>query len=410
VRLRPGWTILHAILVATSPLRSVFRRDIMLPCIVIFLCDIVWNIMSPTLSIYAQSIGATLPFIGVLNSVTGLGMLIFSVPAGVYGDRAGRKRMMMIGTLIFAVACIAHAVAPSAEWLTPGRILFAIGTVSTFPIGAAYIVDVTHPRERGIAFGLLTTAMSIGSTVGALLAAVLEGPIGIRGTHLVGAAAAALGFMLAALLLRRTNAPSPNLRPGLPYATMLPLLKNPRIALACMVQLLISICFTGVIMPFFPLLAQARGASSPEVSSMFSLRAFGSMLTRLPFGMLSNRVPRATLMMIALACLCVAVFAMGGISLVPILAALLVVEGIAFGLNLTVGQAAVTEGVGDDERGAAIGLHGTAGSIGSTLSPLLLGALAGVAGIAAVFQITTALALAALIVAWLTLGRRKAEA
>lgn len=381
-----------------------------MPCVVIFLCDVVWNALSPTFSIYAQGLGATLPFIGVLNSITGLGMLIFSVPAGVYGDRAGRQRMMQIGTLIFAVACAAHAVAPSAGWLVPGRVLFAIGTVSTFPIGAAYIVDVTHPRERGVAFGILTTAMSIGSVVGAFLAAILEGPLGIRGTQLVAAGSAALACLLATLLLRRTNAPTPHLNPGLPYATMLPLLKNPRIAMACMVQLLISTCFTGVIMPFFPLLAQARGASTPLISSMFSLRSFGSMLTRLPFGVLSNRVPRSTLMMIALIVICICVFAIGSVSAVFAMGALLMIEGIAFGLNLTVGQAAVTEVAGDNERGAAIGLHGTAGSVGSTLSPMALGALADVTGIPAVFQITTAAALVALGVAWLTLGRKRAPA
>ncbi len=380
-----------------------------MPCVVIFLCDVVWNVVSPTFSIYAHDLGATLPFIGVLNSVTGLAMLVFSVPAGVYGDRAGRKRMMQIGTLMFAIACIAHAFAPSSDWLIPGRVLFAIGTVTTFPIGAAYIVDVTHPRERGIAFGILTTAMSIGSVVGALLAAVLEGPLGIRGTQLVAAGSATLGFVLATALLRRTNMPSPNLNPGLPYATMLPLLKNPRIAMACMVQLLISTCFTGVIMPFFPLLAQARGASTPLISSMFSLRSFGSMLTRLPFGMLSNRVPRSTLMMIALIVICVCVFAIGSVSAVFAMGALLMVEGIAFGLNLTVGQAAVTEVAGDNERGAAIGLHGTAGSLGSTVSPMLLGALADVTTIPAVFQITTAIALVALGFAWLTLGRKQAS-
>ncbi len=64
------------------------RRDIIMPCVVIFLCDVVWNIVSPTFSIYAQDLGASLPFIGVLNSITGLGMLIFSLPAGVYGDHA----------------------------------------------------------------------------------------------------------------------------------------------------------------------------------------------------------------------------------------------------------------------------------------------------------------------------------
>lgn len=381
-----------------------------MPCVVIFLCDVVWNVISPTFSIYAQDLGATLPFIGVLNSVTGLAMLIFSVPAGVYGDRAGRKRMMQIGTLIFALACVAHAAAPSSEWLIPARVLFAIGTVTTFPIGAAYIVDVTHPRERGIAFGILTTAMSIGSVVGAFLAAVLEVPLGIRGTHLVAAGSAALGFILAAALLRRTNMPSLNLNPGLPFATMLPLLKNPRIAMACLVQLLISTCFIGVIMPFFPLLAQARGASSPLVSSMFSLRSFGSMLTRLPFGVLSNRVPRITLMMIALAVICVSVFAMGSVLPVFVLGALLMVEGIAFGLNLTVGQAAVTEVAGESERGAAIGLHGTAGSLGATVSPMLLGALAEVTSIEAVFQITTALALVALGLVWFALGRKHARA
>ncbi len=137
---------------------------------------------------------------------------------------------------------------------------------------------------------------------------------------------------------------------------------------------------------------------------MFSLRAFGSMLTRVPFGLLSNRVPRVILVMIALACICGSClrWACSGC---PAMGALLVLEGIAFGLNLTVGQAAVIEAAGDNERGAAIGLHGTAGSLGSTVSPLVLGALANQVGIPLVFQITSAAALVALLLAWAVLSR-----
>jgi hypothetical protein len=42
--------------------------------------------------------------------------------------------------------------------------------------------------------------------------------------------------------------------------------------------------FAGLTIPLFPLLAQARGASTALVSSMFSLRALASTLVRIPFG------------------------------------------------------------------------------------------------------------------------------
>jgi MFS family permease len=245
--------------------------------------------------------------------------------------------------------------------------------------------------------------------VGGFLASLLEPHVGVPGTYLFAAGVSLAACVLAGALLRKTNtaAPVTGKQPRLPYATMLPLLRNPRIAFLCMVQLLMSTCFTGVVLPFFPLLAQSKGAASADVSALFSLRAFGSMATRLPFGLLSNRVPRQRLMMLALTAVALMLIAMGRAPLVPVLAAFLVIEGIGFGLNITVGQAAITETVEAGERGAAIGLHSMASSLGSTLSPFLLGALAAATSVPLVFQITGAGALITCWVAWWLLRNRR---
>jgi len=59
------------------------NKELLALCFMIFTADVVSGIVSPTFSLYASSLGASLVLIGVLSSVVGLTRILSSVPIGV---------------------------------------------------------------------------------------------------------------------------------------------------------------------------------------------------------------------------------------------------------------------------------------------------------------------------------------
>ncbi len=87
---------------------------------------------------------------------------------GVIGDRVGRKRVLVIGLLIFGAASAFCAFAPTAGWLIGFRALMGVGGAAVMPTTLAIITVVFPPHERGKA---------IGTWAGAVGAAVVLGPV-----------------------------------------------------------------------------------------------------------------------------------------------------------------------------------------------------------------------------------------
>ncbi len=107
------------------------------------------------------------------------------------------------------------------------------------------------------------------------------------------------------------------------------------------------------------------------------------------------------------------VLALVGISVVrdpSVLAGILILEGVAYGAYLSVGQAFVAEHSTDANRGTATGTYSAAGSLGSTVSPFVLGAIAGQMGLAAVFGVMAVVALVLLFVIFLLYWRSQRAA
>jgi MFS family permease len=85
-----------------------------------------------------------------------------------------------------------------------------------------------------------------------------------------------------------------------------------------------------------------------------------------------------------------------------VLTALLILEGIGFGVFLVSGQMAVAATAAPTNRGAAVGLFWMAGSFGDFLGPIALGFIAQEWGLIAVFQtVAVSVILGAVLVAGL---------
>ena len=92
---------------------------------------------------------------------------------GVLGDRYGRRRILMIGLTLFALASALCAFAKTPEQLIAFRALMGIGGASVLPVTLSIITVIFPPQERGKAIGAWAAAVGGAVALGPLLGGFL---------------------------------------------------------------------------------------------------------------------------------------------------------------------------------------------------------------------------------------------
>ncbi len=382
----------------------------------IFIADVVTGVQIPLFSLYTISLGASLGLLGVITAVLGLTRLASALPIGMLSDRLDRKTVLVGGMITFAISFVAYAVAPSAEWLAVPRALQAVAMVATFPLGIAYIGDVVETRDRGAAVGVYTAAMGSGFAVGPLLGSWVASAAGYPAAYLSGAIIAVAGAVYgAARLIRKKAGPGEaSLAPRLvDLPALVALARQPAMVMACVANIAMTLSMTGAIFTYFPVYARGAGISTVAIGSLFAWRSIASASGRIPMGPLSSRLPAHWTLAAVLAVEAGIDLAISRTASPLVLTALLVIEGVGFGVFLVSGQLAVAATAGQTNRGAAVGLFWMAGSFGDFFGPIALGVIAQQNGLIAVFQtVAVAVVIGAGLVAGLGVlaGRRSRRA
>ena len=120
---------------------------------------------------------------------------------GAAGDRYGRKRLLVAGTLLFAAASIACAAAPSLILLLVGRGLQGVGAAVLMPCSLAILGASFSGEARGRAIGIWASMGAVMAAIGPVLGGWLIDMVGWRAIFLInlplalGAIALALVFV-----------------------------------------------------------------------------------------------------------------------------------------------------------------------------------------------------------------------
>jgi len=98
----------------------------------------------------------------------------FTITGGRIGDLFGRKRMFMLGAIIFAVGSLVASFSHSVGMLLVGEsIIEGIGAALMMPATASLLVANFHGKERGIAFGVWGGIAGASSAIGPILGGYL---------------------------------------------------------------------------------------------------------------------------------------------------------------------------------------------------------------------------------------------
>lgn len=121
--------------------------------------------------------------VGLAMGIYGLTQGLLQIPFGMASDRFGRKRVIVLGLLVFAAGSFLAALAASLPWLIAGRALQGAGAVSAAV--TALLADQTRDQVRTKAMALVGASIGLMFALSLVAAPVLAGHIGLGGLFCV---------------------------------------------------------------------------------------------------------------------------------------------------------------------------------------------------------------------------------
>lgn len=149
----------------------------------------------PVFALYAEQLRGNTPALaGLAIGVYGLSQALLQIPFGLLSDRFGRKRIIYLGLLIFALGSVVAALADSIWGVILGRALQGGGAVSAAVMALA--ADLTSEQQRLRVMALIGVTIGISFALSMMLGPALNAWIGVPGIFWLTAVLALLGILV----------------------------------------------------------------------------------------------------------------------------------------------------------------------------------------------------------------------
>jgi MFS family permease len=127
----------------------------------------------PLLTPISQDLGASEPAVASAVAVGLLTTAVSAVGWAYAGDRSDRKRLLMIGTLIWAAGTGSTSLAVGYPAFLAAQALAGIGLGAVASVGFSVVSDLVPPGRRGLVMGLWGLSQGVGTLAGVGLAGAL---------------------------------------------------------------------------------------------------------------------------------------------------------------------------------------------------------------------------------------------
>jgi MFS family permease len=162
---------------------ALFSRPARLFLLTELLAWICHGVFAVVFNLYLLEAGYRESFVGQAISMNGLGMALAALPAGLLADRWGRRRCLLLGAALDAVAQLARGTLLDPGAILAGSFVAGCGQALLAIAAAPFITEHSSPRERTHLFTTFFATTLLAGVVGS----VLGGEIPTLLAHLEGA-------------------------------------------------------------------------------------------------------------------------------------------------------------------------------------------------------------------------------
>jgi MFS transporter, DHA1 family, multidrug resistance protein len=181
-------------------MNNIHRKNLFILSFTMLVVMLGYSMAMPLLPFYIERFGVGGTELGWLMSTYSLMQLICAPVWGVVSDRYGRKPILAIGILGYAITLFLFGLAESFTMLFLARTLSGILSSATQPTAMAYIGESTEQKEKSKGMGQLGAMVGLGVILGPLFGGLLSAN-SLSLPFFVGSALAFIALLLVIFLL-----------------------------------------------------------------------------------------------------------------------------------------------------------------------------------------------------------------
>ncbi|MEU6255602.1 DHA2 family efflux MFS transporter permease subunit [Streptomyces sp. NPDC047043] len=130
------------------------------------------------------------------------------LPAGLLGDRFGRRLMLIVGLAVFLAGSLAGALAGDVNWVIAARALMGVGAALVTPLALSVVPTLFARDEQPKATAIVSAASALGLPLGPIIGGWLLNHFWWGSVFLVNVPMAAIGIAACVFLLPETRDPA----------------------------------------------------------------------------------------------------------------------------------------------------------------------------------------------------------
>jgi DHA1 family multidrug resistance protein-like MFS transporter len=340
-----------------------------------FVIALGYSLILPVMPFYMENLGAGGRELGWLTAVYALTQTLCAPFWGALSDRIGRKPIISIGIIGYAVSLFLFGLASSFWTLFIARSLSGILSSATSVASLAYVGDSSSEDERSKSMSQLGAAMSVGVMIGPLLGGVLAG-YSLALPFFTGAGISFIAFILIVTLLPESieRSAQPHKRKSLDFSNLRSMVLGPA-GIILILIFVVHFCQTGLQGITGLYFVDKFGFTTGQAGIVWMVLAVVLILVQTFLtGPLERKTGDKLLILIGVFGKALVAFAMiltsGFVSVLVVFS----LFAVSFAITAPTLNASLSK-VANQQKGTLMGFAGTAGNLSKVVAPLLAGYL-----------------------------------
>lgn len=264
--------------------------------IVAFTVSIAMNMTMTTLPLYGQYIGGSKALAGFITAIFALSALLFRPFFGNLLDTKGRKKVLVIGIIIFTLSIVSYNFAYTVAILLFLRFIQGVGFSGHSTATGTIVADIVPVTRLAEGIGYFGIANTLGSAIGPTMGLYIIKYFSYNSLFIISALLGFIGFFTAFLInyekeddlhsvnetiveSKENNEKSSKVLDGLVIIE--------KTAIPTSIVLFFIALTLGSIITFLPIYALNRGID--DIGIFFIVYAFALLLTRVKMGKMVDR-------------------------------------------------------------------------------------------------------------------------